>query len=39
MVLIIIHGNKLEELVTSLKGIVGFRLYSKTHNAVVLNIF
>lgn len=39
MVLIILHENKLAELVTSLKSMVVFKLYSKTRKAVVLDIF
>lgn len=39
MVLIILHETKLAELVTSLKSMVVFKLYSKTHKAVILDIF
>ena len=39
MILIILHRNKLAELVTSLKNMVVFKLYPKTHKAVVLDIF
>lgn len=39
MLLLILPGNKLAGLVTLLKSMVVFKLYSKTHKAVALNIF
>lgn len=38
MLLIILHENKLVKLVTSLKNMVVFKLCSKTHKTVVLDI-
>lgn len=39
VVLIILHGNKLTELVTSLKSMVFFKLYPETQKAVALKCF
>lgn len=39
MMLIILNGNKLAELVTSVKNVVFCRLYPQTQKALLLNFF